>query len=202
MDLGHDAASLLAFFGIIGSVNFDGITTYSINLVKSQQKNVSTSRAVFDATSRCWRLVPQEEEQSSTSDWTETLPDRKHVRFLKSVDWAASPLGAMSNWSLSLQQSTHMMLADNRPTCLQWGPDRVMIYNEAYMNLITGSHPRAMGLKYSQALPTTSSVIEPIFSRCTDFRETVPVPEIEIYMERKGFLEEWVSRYGASLQVY
>lgn len=65
-----------------------------------------------------------------------------------------------------------------------------MIYNEPYIEMITGSHPAAMGRPYCKALPTTADVIEPLFSRCFNLRETIVIPEIEVYMERKGFLEE------------
>jgi len=120
MDPGEDVASLLATLGISGSSNADGETVYSISQLKNDHNNNAPApRAIFDAASRCWRVVPQEKAQSNY-DWTETLPDSDHVRFLKSVDWRSSPLGPMCDWSLTLQQSVHMMLADKRPTSLQW----------------------------------------------------------------------------------
>lgn len=150
MDAGHgEVESLLAALGIVRSVDVQGRMSYAVNVVKSHN-NVPATRAIFEEETKCWRCVGEVDAKSihssiarapdatptSTSppskpivhryrvplspDWTKELVDSSHVRFLKSVDWAASPIGPMRDWSLTLQQSVHMMLADTRPTALQW----------------------------------------------------------------------------------
>jgi hypothetical protein len=66
---------------------------------------------------------PLEEPQQSNHvawDWTEALPDSEHVNFLKSVEWANTPLGPMENWPPVLRQATYQVIADSRPATLYW----------------------------------------------------------------------------------
>lgn len=53
-------------------------------------------------------------------DWTEDLPDTEHVRFFKSIDWPATRLGPLPQWSTSLKLFTRMVLADSRAACVWW----------------------------------------------------------------------------------
>ena len=52
------------------------------------------------------------------------------------VDWAATSLGPASSWAPSLRGTLALALATRFPVTLLWGPDLVLLYNEAYVPLI------------------------------------------------------------------
>lgn len=53
-------------------------------------------------------------------DWTIILPDNKHVRFFRSVDWGESSLGPLESWGVGLRLHTATCLADSRPGVIYW----------------------------------------------------------------------------------
>ncbi len=62
-------------------------------------------------------------------------------------DWSASPLGPRAGWPQSLMTATEIILASPVPMVLLWGPDGVMIYNDAYALFAGGRHPWLLGQK-------------------------------------------------------
>jgi PAS domain S-box-containing protein len=60
-------------------------------------------------------------------------------------DWAATPLGPLSSWPQSLKTTTSILLHSSAPMAVMWGEEGVMIYNDAYADLIGQAHPGALG---------------------------------------------------------
>jgi PAS domain S-box-containing protein len=54
-------------------------------------------------------------------------------------DWASTPLGPLSAWPQSLCTTVAIVLRSPMPMTLQWGPDGVLIYNDAYARM-TAAH--------------------------------------------------------------
>ncbi len=61
------------------------------------------------------------------------------------VDWAATPLGPVSSWSPALAGAVDLVLHSRNPVTLIWGPQFVLLYNEAYVAMIGDKHPAALG---------------------------------------------------------
>lgn len=71
-------------------------------------------------------------------DWTRlpvTSAMPEHVRFARSVDWSATALGPIENWSADLRQMCNLIMASPHPAAMYWGDDLSAIYNEAYVLL-------------------------------------------------------------------
>ena len=64
---------------------------------------------------------------------------------VRDFDWAASPLGPIDDWSAELKATVSNVVNSPIPKVLMWGPDHVMIYNDAYSVIAGGYHPRALG---------------------------------------------------------
>src|SRR5689334_18471420 len=47
-------------------------------------------------------------------------------------DWSDTGLGPVSGWPQSLQTTVGLLLRSPVPIVLLWGPDGIMIYNDAY----------------------------------------------------------------------
>lgn len=54
-------------------------------------------------------------------DWTDHLaPLTDHVQFFRNYDWAATPLGPLRTWSVTLQLMTKKLFTDPRAACIYW----------------------------------------------------------------------------------
>lgn len=55
------------------------------------------------------------------SVWEKSLPDTDHVRWVKSIDWSKTGIGAsIQDWPVELLLWTQQLLADSRPTTIYW----------------------------------------------------------------------------------
>ncbi|MBL7255430.1 hypothetical protein [Paractinoplanes lichenicola] len=61
------------------------------------------------------------------------------------VDWATTPLGPVAEWSPTLLSAVDMLLHTRSAVTLFWGAEQVMVYNEAYVDMIGDKHPAALG---------------------------------------------------------
>lgn len=127
-----------------------------------------------------------------TFDWTDVTPPAKmssHVAFARSIDWSSTPLGPMSSWSSQLRTIANIVIQDPRPAVVFYGPDLIMVYNEAEIELLGGFHP-CMGVSARIALASVwSDHFEPIITRNLA-GETVEKTNTAIHMVRNGFMEE------------
>jgi PAS domain S-box-containing protein len=60
-------------------------------------------------------------------------------------DWAASPLGPMESWPLELRSILDVVLSSRFPMVFWWGEHLIQFYNDAYLPIIGGKHPEALG---------------------------------------------------------
>jgi PAS domain S-box-containing protein len=64
---------------------------------------------------------------------------------VQAADWASTRLGARAGWSPSLKLAVDIIMASAFPMALRWGPDFVLIYNDAYRPILGEKHPWALG---------------------------------------------------------
>jgi PAS domain S-box-containing protein len=67
------------------------------------------------------------------------------ARRIREMDWSATPLGSSEAWPQSLKLSLTMILASGFPMAIRWGPELVLIYNDAYRPILRDKHPAALG---------------------------------------------------------
>lgn len=70
-----------------------------------------------------------------------------------SFDWSTTPLGATETWSPSLRFAVEMVLATKLPMALRWGPELVLIYNDAYAPALREHHPAYLGVCFKDTSP-------------------------------------------------
>jgi two-component sensor histidine kinase len=64
---------------------------------------------------------------------------------IRAYDWASSPLGPPDGWPQTLRTCLRIMLASRQPMWVWWGPELINFYNDAYLPIIGGKHPGALG---------------------------------------------------------
>ncbi|WP_454761242.1 PAS domain-containing protein [Caulobacter segnis] len=72
---------------------------------------------------------------------------------VSAFDWSTTPLGPRDSWSPALRLSVDMILAANFPMALRWGPELVLVYNDAYAPALHQNHPQALGVLFTQTSP-------------------------------------------------
>jgi PAS domain S-box-containing protein len=113
------------------------------------------------------------------------------ARRIREMDWSATPLGSSEAWPQSLKLSVALILASGFPMAIRWGPELVLIYNDAYRPILRDKHPQALG----RSLGEVWREIYP---------QLGPLNEAILHGEREAFFAEdhlWaVRREGAIVQ--
>jgi len=84
------------------------------------------------------------------------------ARRVRRANWADTPLGAREDWPPGLAFSVDLILASSFPMALRWGPELVMIYNDAYRNILGDKHPAALGRPLREVWPEIYGDLGPL----------------------------------------
>ena len=72
---------------------------------------------------------------------------------IAAFDWSKTSAGPIEAWPRSLRATVGLLLRSPVPIVLLWGPDGVMIYNEAYSVFAGRRHPTRLGMKVLEGWP-------------------------------------------------
>ncbi len=81
---------------------------------------------------------------------------------IQTFDWTTSPLGPIAGWPSSLRMAVSLGLNSQFPTVIFWGPDLVMLYNDAYLPMLADKHPASLGQAARECWPEIWSIIGPM----------------------------------------
>ncbi|KAI4250343.1 MAG: hypothetical protein LQ352_005364 [Teloschistes flavicans] len=129
-------------------------------------------------------------------DWTRlpispALPP--HIQFARSVDWAATKLGPIEDWSAELRSMCNLIMASPHPAAMWWGEDMVAIYNEAYILLAGQKHPALMGQTYQEAWVEIWDQVKDVFASAFSTGQATMKDDDCLFIQRSGtpgYLEE------------
>ncbi|KAL9600917.1 MAG: hypothetical protein Q9219_002852 [cf. Caloplaca sp. 3 TL-2023] len=129
-------------------------------------------------------------------DWTRlpvspALPP--HIQFARSVDWAATKLGPIEDWSSELRSMCNLIMASPHPAAMYWGDDLVAIYNEAYILLAGQKHPSLMGKSYRDAWEEIWDDVKDVFAAARSTAQATMKDDDRLFIQRSGapgYLEE------------
>ncbi len=106
---------------------------------------------------------------------------------VRAFDWRANELGPIESWSASLHLAVDILLASPFPGCLLWGPDYIIIHNDAYVPIL-GQKPEALGRTLKAVWGESYDTVVPIADKAMQgeatFLEDFPIP-----VERHGYPE-------------
>ncbi|HET7556306.1 MAG TPA: ATP-binding protein [Gaiellaceae bacterium] len=105
-------------------------------------------------------------------------------------DWASTPIGPMDSWSPSLRTALSICLESRFPILIWWGPEFVMLYNDAYAPLIGSKHPNALGQRGADCFPEIWEIIGPMLAGVRERGESTWSADRLLLLERRGFPEE------------
>jgi len=112
--------------------------------------------------------------------------------FVQRKDWSETPLGPLEAWSPILRLSVDIILSSGFPMALRWGPDYLLIYNDAYRAILGEKHPWALGLPTSEVWSEVWHRIEATHRAILDgSRGAVFMEDIELRIQRlRGHSED------------
>lgn len=64
---------------------------------------------------------------------------------IRAFNWESTGIGPVDEWPDTLLAMVNMMLSTRHPILLLWGPDMVLIYNDAFRPILTDRHPKGLG---------------------------------------------------------
>jgi signal transduction histidine kinase/ActR/RegA family two-component response regulator len=108
---------------------------------------------------------------------------------MRAHGWSTSPLGPPATWSQPLKTLVSVMLASNQPMFVAWGPERTLLYNDAYAEILAAKHPAALGCDFLEVWSEIRADLVPIVAKAYA-GEPVHMDDIKLVMLRKGYLEE------------
>jgi len=109
---------------------------------------------------------------------------------MRSIAWAQTPLGPVDGWSQALRTTVGLLLRNRFPMLLWWGPQFVQLYNDAYRPIPGVKHPRSMGQAAAECWSEIWQVIGPMVEGPYRGAPATWSDDLELLIERKGFLEE------------
>ena len=111
-------------------------------------------------------------------------------RLMAQLDWAATDLGPVRQWSQSLRAAVRIVLSSRYPMLLLWGPNLTQLYNDAYSALIGDKHPAALGLDVRITLAEGWDVLRPLLEEAMATGVASWVPALRLLLDRAGYREE------------
>ncbi len=109
---------------------------------------------------------------------------------MRSRDWSRSKLGPIEHWPQSLRTSVSTCLNSRFAILVWWGPDLVMLYNDAYREIIASKHPAAFGNPGRDCWPEIWDTIGPMLEGVMQRGEATWSDDLLLLLTRYGYPEE------------
>lgn len=119
------------------------------------------------------------------------VPDSEMSALVGATDWSAGPLGDPRHWPQSLRTAVGICLSSRFPILLWWGPELVMIYNDAYRPMLGQSkHPRALGAPGREIWTEIWDFIGPMLGQVMAGGGATWSADQLLVLDRNGYPEE------------
>jgi PAS domain S-box-containing protein len=117
------------------------------------------------------------------------------ARRVREHDWAATPLGPAMRWPQPLKTLVSVMLGSNQPMFIAWGPQRTLLYNDSYREVLANKHP-ALGQDLLEVWHEIRADIEPLVAKAYG-GEPSHMDDIALVLQRRGYpeLTHWAYSY-------
>src|SRR6185369_645502 len=110
---------------------------------------------------------------------------------MRDMNWSTTALGPVEEWPQSLRSTVSMMLPSKAQIVLFWGPEFIVLYNDAYRPVFGAKHPDALGRPGSQAWSEIwDSQLHALLEGVVQTGEAFSARDLLFELERYDFLEE------------
>ena len=110
---------------------------------------------------------------------------------IRARDWSRTALGPLEGWQQTLRTAVGMLLSSRAQIILFWGPEFVVIYNDAYRPVFGGKHPSALGMTGREAWSEIwDDQLGPLLRGVVESGESYWARDLLFCIQRHGYLEE------------
>ncbi|WP_309894324.1 ATP-binding protein [Archangium sp.] len=117
---------------------------------------------------------------------------------MAALDWARTPLGPVEGWPQSLRTAVSLCVTSRAPMALWWGPEYVLLYNDAYRPMLGARHPWALGRLCQEVWAEAAAVLLPQLDAVRAGGPSTWEVDAPFILERSGSPEEAYFTYGFS----
>ena len=117
---------------------------------------------------------------------------------MRAVDWAATALGPVASWPASLRTAVGICLGSRHPMMIWWGPELVLLYNDALIPIIGPAGHPALGRPGAELWPQTWHVVGEQLRGVLETGETTWADDQLQPADRFGYLEEAYFTYSST----
>lgn len=163
------------------------------SIVSSEPQRSSTVESISSTVDSLKSTLSEDAPTTTLAlDWTrfplaEVTP---HIVLVRDYPWHETALGPMELWSDSLRSVVVWIMNNPDPRLILVGKDCVMIYNEPCCSVFGRKHPAALGRPAVETWGEIWADVKPMVSLAVDQGKTTKVTDMQLMMERYGWLEE------------
>jgi diguanylate cyclase (GGDEF)-like protein/PAS domain S-box-containing protein len=117
---------------------------------------------------------------------------------MQALDWSSTPLGQPDAWPQSLVSTVSICLSTRFPIAVFWGPEYILLYNDAWIPLEGARHPGALGRPLPEVHPEMWEFLGPALERGYHDGEATSAERHFLVSARHGYVEECYFDYGIS----
>jgi len=81
---------------------------------------------------------------------------------IRERDWSATPLGPLDGWPATLRTAVDIVLHAPDPAAVLWGPEHLLLYNDAYAAIAPERHPALFGAPALAAWAGARALLGPL----------------------------------------
>ncbi|MBR0554018.1 PAS domain-containing protein [Sphingomonadaceae bacterium LXI357] len=115
---------------------------------------------------------------------------------IRERDWSGTPLGPLDEWPQALRFALNICLGSSFPTAIYWGPELLLLYNDAWAPIPAERHPGALGRPAREVWSDIWDVIGPQFESVLETACGFSAYDQMLAMERDGVAQETYWNYS------
>ena len=104
---------------------------------------------------------------------------------MRAHDWRSSALGPVEAWPPALRTLVGVMLGSKQPMFTVWGPERTLLYNDAYCAILGHKDRDALGRDFLEVWEEIRADLTPLIER-SYAGEATHMDDITLVMDREG----------------
>jgi PAS domain S-box-containing protein len=117
---------------------------------------------------------------------------------IRSFDWSSTPLGPLGEWPSSLRGAVGICLRSRFQLAIYWGPQLILLYNDAERDVLGAMHPRVLGRPAAEVLVDNWHVLGPMLRGVLEGGEATWSVDQPLRLNRRGPVEESFFTYSYS----
>jgi PAS domain S-box-containing protein len=115
---------------------------------------------------------------------------------VRAYDWSSTPLGAIESWSKELLTIINLTLSSPSPARTMWGPELILIYNDAYRPIPGPRHPEALGKSAREVYGESWPVVGPLLETALTTGKTLFYEKLLVPLPRDNGIQNFYLNYS------